>query len=544
MADAADEPLMRHSVDDEATQDVDLSDVSLLLEKNLKHPGIYVWLLTFSAGISGLIFGYDTGVISATLVSINDSLGRPLSTLDKSLITSCTSLFALFLIPTSSILADSMGRKSVVLLADLAFILGAIVQATASSVWQMIIGRSIVGLAVGAGSFVTPLYIAELSPSPFRGRLITLNVLFITLGQVVAYIVGWAFVEWGNRSTAWRWIVGLGAVPAALQAVTLLTMPESPRFLVQNGQHGQARNVLNKVFGKGIEVQKMVDGVLRGIEIEVREEDEAKRSRMKNRPTKVAESWLSLAKDNWQELFRNAGNRRALTISCLLQGLQQLCGFNSLMYFSATIFTLLGFSSPTLASLSVALTNFFLTCVALGLIDKVGKRKMLLWSIPTMTLGLLLCSAGFYLITLPADLNAENPATSPTAYKTIPMSERTIPLLVLVSVMVYVGAYALGLGNVPWMQSELFPLNVRSMGSGVATATNWSSNFIVGLTFLPMMEFLTPSVTFLIYAGICLAGWLIVLRIYPETTGLSLEETGALLATGWGVNQASRHTEE
>lgn len=191
----------------------------------------------------------------------------------------------------------------------------------------MIAGRSIIGLAVGAGSFVTPLYIAELSPSPFRGRLVTLNVLFITLGQVVAYIVGWAFVEWGNHLTAWRWIVGLGAVPAGLQALILLIMPESPRFLVQKGKPDKARNVLNKVFGKGIDVQKMVDGVLRGIEIEVREEDEAKRCRMRSRPTKERYSWLSLARDNWQGLFRISGNRRALTIACLLQGLQQLCGF-------------------------------------------------------------------------------------------------------------------------------------------------------------------------------------------------------------------------
>ncbi|KAL3425814.1 myo-inositol transporter 1 [Phlyctema vagabunda] len=539
MADSAEEPLMRPSIEDEPVHDVDLSDVSLLLEKNLRHPGVYVWLLTVSAGISGLLFGYDTGVISATLVSINSSLGHPLTTLDKSLITSCTSLFALLLLPTSSILADTLGRKSVVLLADFAFILGAVVQATTHSVWGMILGRSIVGLAVGAGSFVTPLYISELAPSPFRGRLVTLNVLFITLGQVVAYIVGWAFVEWGNEVTGWRWIVGLGAVPAAIQGLIILAMPESPRWLVQNSRNEEARSVLNKVFGKGSDIQKMVDGVLRGIEVEVREEDEAKRGRMRGTPSKKGGStWLAIARDNWSELFRIGGNRRALAIACLLQGLQQLCGFNSLMYFSATIFTLLGFASPTLASLSVALTNFFMTCVALGLIDRVGKRRMLLWSVPVMAVGLLLCSAGFHFITLPSDFNSVNSSSTPSAHESIPLSERTAAMLVLASIMVYVGSYALGLGNVPWMQSELFPLNVRSIGSGIATATNWGSNFVIGLTFLPMMEFLTPTWTFIIYAGMCLAGWFAILRIYPETKGLSLEETGALLANGWGVKES------
>jgi SP family myo-inositol transporter-like MFS transporter 13 len=214
------------------------------------------------------------------------------------------------------------------------------------------------------------------------------------------------------------------------------------------------------------------------------------------------------------------------------------------MYFSATIFTLLGFSSPTLTSMTVAITNFLMTCVALILIDRVGRRRILLWSIPIMTAGLLFCSVGFSFITLPTDLNSENPASSPEAHDSIPLSKRAIPMLVLASVMIYVGAYALGLGNVPWMQSELFLLNVRSLGSGMSTSTNWGANFVVGLTFLPMMEFLTPMWTFVVYAGVCVAGWISIWAIYPETKGLSLEETGALLADGWGVRKSLRRAAE
>lgn len=225
----------------------------------------------------------------------------------------------------SGVLADSLGRKRVVLLADAAFVLGAVVQAVTSSVPGMIVGRSIVGLAVGAGSFVAPLYIAELSPAPFRGRLITMNILFVTLGQVVAYIVGWAFVQWGDENAGWRWMVGLGAVPAAIQCIVMLVMPETPRWLVKVGREDEARNVLNKVFGGGIDVQRMVDGVLRGIETEVREEEEAVKGR--RRGQKKSRECFPSSKDTWNELFRVGGNRRALTIACLLQGLQQLCGF-------------------------------------------------------------------------------------------------------------------------------------------------------------------------------------------------------------------------
>lgn len=215
------------------------------------------------------------------------------------------------------------------LLADAAFVLGAVIQAVSSSVPAMIAGRSVVGLAVGAGSFVAPLYIAELAPAPFRGRLMTLNVLFVTIGQVVAYIVGWAFVQWGNQTTGWRWIVGLGALPAAAQAIIMLVMPDTPRWLVMVGRRDEARNVLNKAFGAGMEVQKMVDGVLKGIETEVKEEAEAKRGRMRTQKTKKIHTWFASTKDTWDELFHVGGNRRALTIACLLQGLQQLCGFVS-----------------------------------------------------------------------------------------------------------------------------------------------------------------------------------------------------------------------
>lgn len=192
----------------------------------------------------------------------------------------------------------------------------------------------------------------------------------------------------------------------------------------------------------------------------------------------------------------------------------------------------MGFESPTLTSLIVAVTNFVFTLVALGLIDKIGRRRVLLYSIPVMALGLLLAAGGFsYLSLEQAPDNRSDDAVSANESQ-----GRSSPaVVVLVSIMIYVASYALGLGNVPWMQSELFPLSVRSVGSGVATATNWAANFAVGLTFLPMMDALSPSWTFVLYAGICIAGLGLVWRIYPETAGLSLEEATALLDNGWGV---------
>ena len=199
------------------------------------------------------------------------------------------------------------------------------------------------------------------------------------------------------------------------------------------------------------------------------------------------------------------------------------------MYFSATIFAMVGFKSPTLTSLTVAVTNLIFTVVALGLIDRIGRRRILLYSLPFMILGLLLSAFGF------STLGLERSSISGDASPTVVVDNGSGAGIILASIMVYVAAYALGLGNVPWMQSELFPLAVRSLGSGVATATNWSANFVVGLTFLPLMERLTPPWTFALYAAVCAGGYALVWRVYPETAGLSLEEATALLEDGWGV---------
>lgn len=487
------------------------------------RPSRTIYALTLAAGLSGLLFGYDTGVISSTLVSIRDDLSRrPLTTTDKSLITAVTSLFALLLAPTTGYLADRHGRKAVIALASVLFTAGSGVQAAAGEVWVMVLGRAAVGAAVGLASCATPLYITELAPADLRGRLVTIQSLFITGGQVVAYLVGWALAA---RTGGWRWMVGLGAAPAVLQLGLLWIMDETPRWLVQHGRGKRARDVLRKVYG-AMEVEErdaMVDAVVADIEAELAASSAA-----------IDESFNAAAR----ALIREPPNRRALTIACMLQALQQLCGFNSLMYFSATIFLLSGFSSPIGTSLSVALTNFAFTLVAFAYIDSVGRRKILLRSAPFMVLGLIAASLAFSFMDVSVvPGGSEEPAKSMAA----DVGERQSsawPVVLLVSLILYVAAYAIGLGCVPWQQSELFPLRVRSFGSGLATATNWSANFVIGVTFLPMMEFLGASATFLLYALVCVVGWCCIWRIYPETAGLELEGIGELLREGWGVRES------
>jgi SP family myo-inositol transporter-like MFS transporter 13 len=217
---------------------------------------------------------------------------RALSTLDKSLITSSTSLFALLASPTTGILADALG---------------------------LIAGRSIVGAAVGSASFVVPMYISELAPSAFRGRLVVVSSLFITGGQVVAYIVGWLF---STRVHGWRWMVGLGALPAAVQFCMLFFLPETPRYLVKVGRKEQARHVLKKVYGGS---EGMANTVLRKVEKEIKDEEHARDTPLHSKP-----GWSSKfhgVHDTLTQLLTVGRNRRALIIACMLQGFQQLCGF-------------------------------------------------------------------------------------------------------------------------------------------------------------------------------------------------------------------------
>jgi SP family myo-inositol transporter-like MFS transporter 13 len=204
------------------------------------------------------------------------------------------------------------------------------------------------------------------------------------------------------------------------------------------------------------------------------------------------------------------------------------------MYFSATIFRLVGFESPTLTSLSIAITNFLFTLVAFHYIDRIGRRRILLWSVPIMVIGLALCAIAFGFVHLPAEERAASSVAGGKLW----------PSIILFSMIVYVAGYAIGMGNVPWQQSELFPLSVRSLGSAVSTATNWGSNTFIGLTFLPMMNIFTPVGTFALYAAVCVIAWIAIWRIYPETAGLSLEDVGGLLKGGYGVKDSVRRFEQ
>ncbi|KAJ2916232.1 hypothetical protein MD484_g4195, partial [Candolleomyces efflorescens] len=409
----------------------------------------FIWLLVACSTISGLLFGYDTGVISGALVTIGSDLGpEALSNSQKELITSATTLGALLGGLVAGIISDWIGRRWVLGIADIIFIGGAVGQAVCHDVWSMIGGRFVIGLGVGVAACVTPLYIQELSPTKQRGRMVVLNVVMITLGQVIAYGIGAAFF---HVNSGWRWMVGLGAVPAGFQLAFLFFLPESPRILVSRGNIPEATKVMHKIYQYAQPSQ---------VELKVKILDASvQRSIQITKTTTFAQRMGSMLLDPI--------NRRALIVGCGMQAFQQLCGFNTLMYYSATLFKQIGFNNPTAVGLIVSGTNFIFTLVALKWIDTIGRRRIMVWSAPGMVAGLTLASIFFFLASPEAQsisMSTNSRDSSDLAKKTngslVDGTEysTTWSGLVLFAMIVYVASYATGLGNVPWQQGELFGL--------------------------------------------------------------------------------------
>ncbi|PAV17927.1 general substrate transporter [Pyrrhoderma noxium] len=489
----------------------DLSEMTVIAEGE-DRTTLFVWLLVFCCGISGLLFGYDTGVISGALVSINTDLdNKVLTTLEKEMITSATTLGALIGGLVSGALSDYTGRKYILGLGDIIFVGGAIGQALCHTVSAMIGGRFLIGLGVGLASCVAPLYIQELSPTRLRGRMVVINVIMITLGQVIAYAIGAGFE---SIHGGWRWMVGLGAVPAGLQVLFLFILPESPRVLLVGGKHGEAENVMRKIYAYATEeqvklkVEVMYAAVQESIEV-----------------TKTTTLWQRI-----QSILLIPRHRRALIVACGLQAFQQICGFNTLMYYSATLFKSIGFNQPTAVGLIVAGTNFLFTLVALKYIDIIGRRKIILISASGMIIGLVLASVSFHFLTTSTGNILVDGSSYPKSWSGV----------VLASMIIFVASYATGLGNVPWQQGELFSLEVRGIGTSCSTAINWAANLLIGSTYLSLMDRITPSGAFGFYAGLCLLGLLFCIFCYPETAGLSLEEVCAIFDEGFGVRRSQR----
>jgi sugar porter (SP) family MFS transporter len=429
---------------------------------------VYSYRISLVAALSGFLFGFDTAIINGAIVFLR----RYFHWTEIETEVAAGSLLAGCALGAgvAGALSDRFGRKIVMLLAAVIFALSSIATALPNGLGEFIAARVVAGVAIGIASMLAPLYISEVAPARIRGRLVSMNQLAIVLGILVSYLVGWALAGLGDSS--WRWMFAVAAVPSLLFFGALFAVPESPRWLVKEGRHLEAAQVL----------ARLGEGPARLSEIE----------------RAVAEESGSL----WQLL--EPGLRRPLVIGVTLAILQQVTGINTVLYYGSIIFTEQAGAASTSAALwanvLVGLTNLVLTVIALFTIDWLGRKALLITAAAGMGLSLTLLGFVF--------------------------SARSVsPSGVLGLILCYVGFFSFGMGPGVWVViSELFPTRIRGRAMSVATVALWLACLLITLTFLSLVKAFTAAGAFWIYASLCGFTVWFVWRFTPETKGKNLEE--------------------
>jgi len=432
----------------------------------------FVLLVASVAALGGLLFGYDTGVISGAILFINKDFA--LSTKLQEFTISVVLIGCMGGALVAGWFADRIGRRWTLFVAGIIFIVGAIVSAFTPDEYVLLVGRFIVGIGIGFSSVVAPLYISEVAPSNVRGALVSLYQFAITVGILAAYLVDYALASGGQ----WRWMLGLAVVPSLVLVIGMIGMPESPRYLFKIGQDERARDELGRIVEDRAEVTQ--------------------------EETSIRES-LKLAAAG-PEALRTPQVRVALFIGITLAVLQQVTGINTVIYYGPQIFQMAGVSSNAasiLAETLVGTVNCLMTLVAIFFVDRIGRKPLLYAGLAGMFVALSALAYAFSQAHLSGSLST----------------------IALGSMMLYVGCFAFSLGPIVWLLiSEIFPLPARSFGMSVSTLANWVGNFVVSQFFLTELHALGTPLTFGIYAVLCIVTIAFIRTMVPETKRELLED--------------------
>lgn len=456
--------------------------------------GFWMSMVAVIVILAGVLFGYDQGVISGALGPIATEFN--LTATMKEVVTSWVTLGALVGALIAGILADSLGRKRTIVLAGLLFMVGAAVEAFTPNTAILVLGRFIVGFGVGVASVAAPLYAAELSPAKTRGRMVSTYQLAITIGIFIAYIVDDRLAETGD----WRLMLGLAIIPGALLALIMLTMPESPRWLMKAGRRDDASESITKVHGPA-HADDELDAVADDLAVNA---DQA----------------------SWGEVFSKK-LRKPLMVGVGLAVFQQITGINAIIYYANEIFADAGFSTPqeqTQATLyAVGLVNVLATLIAVAYVDRFGRRPLLL----TGLIGMIASLAGVGFAFLFFDENATQNGPSTTG------------ILTVICLVVFIASFAFSLGPVVWtVINEIFPNRVRGRAVAIATAANWGAAFLVSQFFLTLTDAIGAAATFWLFALAGVVAFIWIWARVPETKGRTLEEIGEI----WEHDDVVAHT--
>lgn len=436
-----------------------------------------VFFIFFFGALGGLLFGFDTGIISGAspLIENNFNLGIEQTGFITSSVLIGSSIGAL----STGTLSDHFGRKRLLLISSILFLLGSGLSMAAVGFVSMVIARIILGFAIGSASALTPAYLAELADAPHRGSLGTMFQLMITAGILLAYVSNLGFLHHnllGIRD--WRWMLGSALIPAVILFIGSLILPESPRYLVESGKINEARDVLHELRKN---THEDPDKELSDIQ-------------------KIADQ----PKGGLKELTTFA--RPAVIVAILLMLLQQLVGINSVIYFLPQVF-IKGFgfaeSNAIWISVGIGVVNFVCTILAYLVMDKFNRRTILLFGSIVMAISIGILSV------LNFTLSVQNAA---------------IPTMILIAI--YIFGFAVSWGPICWlMLGEIFPLNVRGVGNSIGSAANWIGNFIVSQFFLVLLSMFHNNVggPFAVFTFFAILSIFFVIYMVPETRGKTLE---------------------
>lgn len=440
-----------------------------------------VILAAFVIALGGLLFGYDTGVISGALPAMTEYFH--LTSLSSGVVVSSLVVGAAIGAFTSGRLSDRFGRRPVLLSASIIFVVGSLLAAFATSVALMVISRVILGLAVGVASSLVPVFITELAPAQVRGRLVSINQLMIVTGIMLAYLANFAL---HGVPHDWRWMVGIAIVPSVVFGLGILSLAESPRWLAVNGQVERARAVLS-TYRSADDVEPELADILATQEADV-----------------DGKGWSRLA---------DPSMRRVLIAGIGLQILGQLTGVNAVVYYAPSIFESagLGASSALLATVGVGVVNLIATFVGMALVDKIGRTRLLAIGSAIQAM----CLAGFAILLV------------------VGVTSGVASAIGVSFIFAYIAAVATGLNVVVFIiPSELYPLRIRATAMSLTLAVNWTMSFLVSLTFLSLFDAFGGVGTFGLYAVATACLCLFALKVIPETRGKTLEDIERDYVTG------------
>ena len=450
----------------------------------------YLVFLSVVAALGGFLFGYDTAVISGTIAQVTEQFG--LDALQQGWYVGCALIGSIIGVLFAGILSDKFGRKSTMILSAILFSTSAIGCAVSTDFNQLVIYRIIGGVGIGVVSIISPLYISEVAVAQYRGRLVSLYQLAVTIGFLGAYLVNYQLLGysmsnpdvstgWWNLvfvSEVWRGMLGMETLPAIMFFIIIFFIPESPRWLILKGKEEKATNILERIYTSSKEALFQL--------------------------TETKSVLSSESKSEWKLLLQ-PGIRKAVIIGVCIAVLGQFMGVNAVLYYGPSIFENAGLSGgdSLFYQVLVGLVNTLTTVLALVIIDKIGRKKLVYYGVSGMVISLILIATYF--------IYGESWGIS--------------SIFLLIFFLFYVFCCAVSICAVVFvLLSEMYPTRVRGLAMSIAGFALWIGTYLIGQLTPWMLQNLTPAGTFILFAIMCVPYMLIVWKLVPETTGKSLEE--------------------